>query len=378
MRVVAAPNAFKESLTARKAAEAIREGVLRACPECEVACVPVADGGDGLLEIVTDALQGELIPQTVQGPRWDETAASFGFVEETGVAVIEMASASGLALLDEKQKNPVYTTTYGTGELIRSAMDKGAKRIIIGLGGSATCDGGIGMAAALGYKFLDKDGRVLDPVGGSLPQICSIDTSLVDERVFSVRFEGVCDVTNPLTGPNGASFVYSPQKGASPEQVRMLDSGLANLTRIVKQDMSKSIDSIPGSGAAGGLGGGLLSFLNASLHKGIDLVMDLVGLQEHMGGADLVITGEGQIDFQTKFDKAPAGVARLAKLSGVPCIAICGSVGERINELYDIGICSVFSLCSGPQTLESAMVNGYTQLTDASEQVMRTFSYGRV
>ena len=376
MRVIAAPNAFKGSLTAAEAAEAIRAGVMRAVPAAEVIAAPVADGGDGVMAIVTDALAGKICPVTVRGPRMAPLVSSLGWVAGTRTAVVEMAAASGLALLGEAERNPLLTSTFGTGELIRAALDLGAERVIVGLGGSATCDGGIGMAAALGYRFLDGDGRELPPLGGSLSALAVIDASRVDPRIGRVRIEGVCDVTNPLFGRDGASHVYSPQKGATQAQVEELDRGLRNLAAVVRRDLGPDLATMAGGGAAGGLGAGLHCFLGARLEKGIDLVIDLVGLKKTMAGADLVITGEGQIDFQTSFDKAPAGVARLAKAYGIPCVAICGGVGERIEELYDVGICAVFSICSRPMGLAAAMSEGGNLLAAGVEQVVRTFLAG--
>ena len=378
MKIIAAPNAFKESLTGKEAAEVIREGVLRACPACEVVCVPVADGGDGLNQIVTEALNGREYEVAVHGPLMEKIRASFGYVEEDKTAIVEMAQASGLSLLTDEQKDPTKTSTYGTGELILAALDRGANRVIIGLGGSATCDGGIGMAAALGYRFLDINGKEVKPTGGALADIHSIDSSMADPRIRSTRFQGVCDVSNPLTGKSGASYVYSPQKGADSDQVKQLDEGLVKLSRCIRNDLGVSVDNIAGGGAAGGLGAGLHCFLGAKLEKGIDLVMDLVKLEENMQGADLVITGEGQIDYQTKFNKAPAGVARLAQKYNIPCIAVCGSIGERIEELYDVGFTSVFSLCPGPISLNSAMENSHQLLAFQVEQVTRLFMVNRV
>ena len=356
MRIIAAPNAFKGSMNAINAAEAMKQGILAAAPECEVVCIPVADGGDGLTEIMVQALSGTIVEKKVKGPRMQDCLAPFCLTEN--IAVIEMARASGLALIPKDQQDPTKTSTYGTGELIVAALETGVRRIIVGIGGSATCDGGIGMAAALGYKFLSKDGEELEPNGGSLHHIDSIDRSGVDKRLAETVVQGICDVTNPLVGENGASYVYSPQKGATPEQVKLLDDGLRNLADVIKREMGIDICQMAGAGAAGGLGGGLHAFLQAELKKGIDLVIDIVDLKKNLQGADLVLTAEGQIDFQTKFDKAPAGVARAAKEANVPCIAICGGVGDRINELYDIGMNAVFSLCKGPQSLESAMKDG--------------------
>ncbi len=359
------------------AAKAMAQGVLAAIPDCDIVCVQVADGGDGLTEVMEQALAGRLIRCMVLGPQMEPLASLFCLAEAEGVAVIEMARASGLALLPRHKQDPTKTSTFGTGELIRAALDKGVRRIVVGLGGSATCDGGIGMASALGYRFLDKNGKALVPVGGSLRLIQSVDRGTVDPRLQDVVVEGLCDVTNPLTGPNGASYVYSAQKGATADQIKELDEGLENLAAVIKREMSIDIRGMPGAGAAGGLGGGLHAFLGAELRKGIDLVIDLVGLKEKIRGADLVLTAEGQIDFQTKYDKAPAGVARVAKEAGIPCIAVCGSVGERIDELYEIGINAVFSLCKGPQSLESAIKDSRNQLCHTVEQVVRTFLAGR-
>ncbi len=377
MRIIAAPNAFKGSLSAIDAAMAMKRGILAATPDCQVVCVPVADGGDGLTEVMAQALAGTLIETTVLGPRLEPLSSLFCLAEAKGVAVIEMARASGLALLPKNEQDPTKTSTYGTGQLILAALDKGVRRIIVGLGGSATCDGGIGMASALGYTFLDKEGKALVPIGSSLRLIHAIDRTEVDNRLGVVTVEGVCDVTNPLVGPNGASPVYSSQKGASPGQIKELDAGLENLAWVIDRDLGIDIRHMAGAGAAGGLGGGLHAFLGAELRKGIDLVIDLVNLKEKIRGADLVLTAEGRIDFQTKYDKAPAGVARAAQEAGVPCIAVCGSVGERIDELYENGINAVFSICPGPQTLDSAMQDGFNLLSHAVEQVVRTFLAGR-
>jgi glycerate kinase len=377
LRIVAAPNAFKGSMNAVKAAEAMKKGILAVMPRCDVTCVPVADGGDGLTDVMLDALGGTRVEAMVSGPRMEPLSAPFCMVPSRKLAVVEMAKASGLALLPKARHDPTRTTTTGTGELIRAAMDNGATRIIVGIGGSATCDGGIGMAAALGYRFLDETGTPVEPVGGSLGAIASIDRQNVDPRLDGVSVSVACDVTNPLTGDNGASVVYSPQKGASPEQVTRLDTGLANLARVVQMDLGVAIADMPGAGAAGGLGGGLHAFVGADLKPGIDLVIDVVGLKDAIAGADLVLTAEGRIDRQTRFNKAPAGVARTAKAAGVPCIAICGGVGDGIESLYDIGIDAVFSICSGPQSLAAVMQDADGLLARQTEQVVRTFLAGR-
>jgi glycerate kinase len=269
------------------------------------------------------------------------------------------------------------TTTYGTGELILCAIEHGATQIIVGIGGSATCDGGMGMAAALGYRFLDESGAVVRPVGGQLNAVAAVDNSGVDSRFAGIQVAAACDVTNPLTGPEGAAQVFGPQKGASANQVARLDAGLVNLARVIRRDMGIDIQKLAGAGAAGGLGGGLYAFLGAELKPGIDLVLEVVGLESNLAGADLVLTAEGQIDDQTRFNKAPAGVARMAKAAGVPCIAICGAVGEAIHILHDIGIDAVFSICLGPLSLEKAMQQAPDLLARCTEQVVRAFVAGR-
>lgn len=377
MKVVVAPNAFKGSMTATDAAEAMARGVLNACPQAEVIKVPVADGGDGLAEVLLDALDGEARTITVKGPRGSPVQAAFCFAPALNLAAIEMASASGLALLAAAQQNPLLTTTYGTGELISAALDLNVDHIVVGIGGSATNDGGIGMAAALGARFLDAEGDDVEPVGGSLQNIRRIDVSGLDERIARVRFEAICDVDNPLLGPDGAAHVYGPQKGAGPEQVKQLDAGLANLAAIIEADLGRDVRELPGAGAAGGLGAGLHAFVNAELRRGVDLVLELVGLEEQLTAAELVLTGEGQIDFQTAFGKAPAGVALRAKAHGIPCIVMAGGIGERISDLHQVGIDAVFSLCPGPVTLEQAMAQGPDYLCAATEQVMRGFLAGR-
>jgi glycerate kinase len=291
-------------------------------------------------------------------------------------AAVEMALASGLTLLAGDRRDPTRTTTRGTGELIRAALDLGVSRIGVGIGGSATSDGGIGMAVALGARFLDDRGAAVEPVGGELGRIRRIDLSGLDPRVTSVRFEAVCDVDNPLCGPTGAAHVYGPQKGAAPEQVEALDAGLANLADLIERDLGVDVRDLPGSGAAGGLGAGLRAFVGAELRRGVDLVLELVDLDGKLAGADLVLTGEGQIDFQTAFGKAPAGVGAAARAREIPCIAIAGGVGDGLGDLHAIGIDAVFSLCPGPVTLDEAMSRAAEYLARAAEQAVRAFLAG--
>ncbi|MCB1826563.1 MAG: glycerate kinase [Candidatus Competibacteraceae bacterium] len=377
MNIVLAPNALKGCLTATQAAEAMARGVARACPNAEIARVPVADGGDGLADVLLNALNGEARTVTVTGPRGDPVPATFCHVPARRLAAIEMATASGLALLPRNRLDPMLTTTLGTGELIASALDLGISHLVIGIGGSATNDGGIGMATALGARFLDGNDMPIEPVGGALATIERIDLGGLDPRLNGLRVEAICDVDNPLLGERGAARVYAPQKGASPEQVRALEAGLAHLAAVIERDLGLDVRESPGAGAAGGLGAGLKAFLNAELRRGVDLVLDLIGLDQRLRGADLVLTAEGQIDFQTAFGKAPAGVAERARAFGVPCLAIAGSVGGGLESLHQRGIDAVFSLCPGPVSLEQAMAAGGDHLAAATEQAVRAFLAGR-
>ncbi len=376
VKIVLAPNAFKGCLTATQAAEAMARGVTRACPTADIARVPVADGGDGLADVLVNALRGEARAATVAGPRGDPVVASFCHVASRRLAAVEMAAASGLALLRKDRRNPLLTTTRGTGELIAAALDLGISHLIVGIGGSATNDGGIGMATALGARFLDADGVPVEPVGGALAAIRRIDLGGLDARLAGVRVEAICDVDNPLLGERGAARVYGPQKGATPEQVQTLDAGLANLAAVIERDLGPDVRELPGAGAAGGLGAGLKAFLGAELRRGVDLVLDLVGLDEHLRGADLVLTAEGRIDFQTAFGKAPAGVGKRARALGVPCFAIAGGLGGGLGPLHELGIDAVFSLCPEPVSLERAMAAGGDFLAAATEQIVRAFVAG--
>jgi glycerate kinase len=377
LKIVTAPNAFKGSLTATEAAIAMEAGIKKILPDAEVVQVPVADGGDGLVDVAVEALDGEMLSLEVTGPRNSPVEANFCYVESMDLVTVEMALASGLALLPDDMQDPTLTTTFGTGELIKAGLDLGVSRINVGIGGSATNDGGIGMAQALGVRFLDKEGRELPGIGASLASIVKIDLSGLDPRIKETTVEAVCDVENPLYGPKGAAFVYGPQKGATPDQVEELDKGLQNLAERIHKDFGIDVANMPGAGAAGGLGGGLHAFLGAKLCKGIDLIFDLVGLPEKLSGADLALTGEGQIDFQTVFGKAPGGVGAAAKAQGIPCFAIAGSIGKELGDLHESGINAVFSLCPGPMTLEESMKLSKENITRVTEQAIRAFLAGR-
>ncbi|MCG6942984.1 MAG: glycerate kinase [Thiohalocapsa sp.] len=376
-KIILAPNALKDSCTAATAAAAMARGIARALPDAELVQLPVADGGDGLAEVLTEVLDGEHRTFTVTGPRFTPVDAALVWSPAHRTAVVEMALASGLALLAEHQRDATATTTLGTGELMRAALDLGAKHIIVGLGGSATNDGGVGMAQALGWRFLDAAGQRVEPMGSRLADIARIDATDKDPRLAQTRIEAVCDVDNPLTGSRGAARVYGPQKGASQAQVDALDAGLAHLAGLIERDLGLRISDLPGAGAAGGIGAGLAAFAGATLRPGAELVLDLLELDHHLAGADLVLTAEGRIDHQTAHGKAPAAVAARAKAYGIPCIAIAGGIGDDIAALHAIGIDAVFSLCHGPMSLDAALANAQPLLADAAEQAVRAFFAGR-
>ncbi len=378
MKVVIAPQSFKGSISALDAAKAMEKGLLRVVPDAETVLAPVADGGDGTLETLVEATGGEVRSTTVTGPVGKTVTAEWGALGDGRTAVIEMARTSGLALLSRTERDPLRATTYGLGEVIREAFDAGFRSFIVGIGGSATNDGGAGMAQALGVRLLDEAGNDLPRGGEALANLQRIDMSGLDERAREARFSVACDVSNPLTGPEGASAVYGPQKGAAPDQVERLDAALKNFARIVERDAGTSIDAVPGSGAAGGLGGGMMAFLQGSLRPGIDIVLDHVGLDEQLGGADLVITGEGQLDFQTVYNKAPIGVARRAKQRNIPVIAICGSLGQGFEDVHPEGIDAAASILCAPMTLDEASARAGDLIADAVAEAMRFMKAGNL
>ena len=377
MKIVLAPNAFKDSLTATEACQCMAEGILTVLPTTTIVKKPVADGGDGLVEIVMNQLQGEKICCHVRDPLFRKITSDFCYLPAKKTAVIEMASASGLRLLSQKERNPLYTSTIGTGDLIKEALDLGATTILVGIGGSATNDGGCGMAAALGAAFFDQKGQPVQPLGGELERISRIDLSGLDPRLAAVNIQAICDVTNPLLGSEGASAVYAPQKGASPEEVEQLERGMAQLAKQIQSDLGKDVMSLQSGGAAGGLGVGLFAFLQAKIRPGIKVVLELVELGAELEDCDLVITGEGQIDAQTAFGKAPAGVAQLAKEHHCPCFAIAGSRGGDLSELFELGFSAIFSICPGPISLRQAMQEVKTYLRQETEQALRSFLAGK-
>lgn len=376
MKIVVAPDSFKGSVTALEAANAIEQGLRRVFPDVVIEKVPMADGGEGTVQSLVDATGGQLKNQRVLGPLGDEVDAQFGILADGKTAVIEMASASGLPLVPPDKRNPLRTTTYGTGQLICAALELGCRRLIIGIGGSATNDGGTGMAEAIGIKFLNVDGNPIDRGGGGLGELASINMKEIHPAIAETETVVACDVNNPLTGSDGASYVYGPQKGATPEMVETLDSHLENYATILTQTFGQSYDRIPGAGAAGGLGAGLMAFLKAELRLGVDIMIDVVGLKERLKGASLVFTGEGQLDFQTAFGKTPVGVAKIAKADNIPVIAIAGGIGEGAESVYVEGIDAMLGIVHAPMSLKDAVANAVKLITDTAEQAARLVAIG--
>ena len=371
MRIVVAPNAFKECLSAPAVAQAMADGVRAAFPEAEIVQVPLSDGGDGATEALLASRSGTRVDITAMDPLMRPVSVTYGLIDEGRTAVMEMAAVSGLWRLSEDEKNPLDTTTYGTGEMIRDALDREVETIVVGIGGSATTDAGIGMAAALGYRLLDSDGNELEQVGASMQSLERIDGSEIHPRLKRTKILIASDVTNPLLGPEGAAPVYGPQKGATPEMIPQLEDGLRTVATCWESDLNVTIGAMPGGGAAGGLGAGLKAFCDAELRSGFDLIADYAQLNEAMEGASLVITGEGRIDASTRFGKVPAGVGRRALERGIPAVVIAGSLDDRIVSLAEQGIISLFSICPGPVTLEEAMDRAADYLRQTAEQVVR-------
>lgn len=375
MKIVIACNPFKGSMTSIEVSEAIKEGFRTVWRDAAILTAPIADGGDGTLDAVASSVEHERVELSVNDALGRSRESEYLLTEGGGAAVIEMAKASGLAMLDNSERNVMKASTAGTGELINDALCKGAKKVLVGIGGSATNDGGTGMAAVLGYRFLDGSGGEITPCGGNLGDIRSIDSSGVDEAVKGIEFLVASDVTNPLLGPEGASAVYGPQKGATDAQVKELDSGLANLAAIVRRDLGIDLEDFPGAGAAGGLGYGLMVFLGATLKPGIDLMIDATKLADKMNGADLAVTGEGRMDSQSAHGKAPFGVLELAKKNGVPVIAFCGGFEDE-HELIRAGFSAVVPVVDGPMSVEDAVAGGCELTRRAAARVAALISMG--
>jgi glycerate kinase len=370
MKILVAPNSFKGSLTSLKAANCIEEGIKKVFKKAEVIKIPFADGGDGTVESIISAIpESKIVNCKVTGPLGKKIDSFFGILPDK-TAIIEMAASSGLRLVPGKKRNPLITTTYGVGELIISALNLGCKKIIVGIGGSATNDGGAGMAQAIGVRLLDKYGKEIGFGGGELKKLEKIDISKIDKRVRKTEIIVASDVTNPLCGKNGASYVYGPQKGATKEMVKELDRNLLKYARIIKRDLKIDVRNIPGSGAAGGLGAGLIAFCRAKIRKGFELIAEITKLEEKIKKSSLVITGEGKIDSQTLSGKAPYGITQYAKKYSVPVIVIAGSVEGDIKEFHRAGIDAVFSIVPKPLNLEEAIEKAEEFLINTTVEVM--------
>ena len=372
MRIVVAPDSSKGSVSAVAVAEAFQRGIRQVFPAAEVVMVPIADGGEGTVEALIAATGGEIRHTLVTGPLGAPHVAHWGILGDGLSAVIEMASASGLPLLAPEERDPRITTTYGTGELIRAALDAGLRRIILGIGGSATNDGGAGMARALGVRFLSAAGTDLDLHGGAaLRHLGEIDVSGLDPRLAECEITVACDVDNPLCGPRGASAVFGPQKGATPDVVAELDAALAHYAERAHQATGRQVAEVAGAGAAGGLGAGMLYFTPARLRPGVEIVLEAVDFPALVQDASFVLTGEGNTDFQTAYGKAPVGVAKVAKRFGLPVFCISGGLGSGADDVLAHGIDAVFSICDRPLSLQECMANGPDLIESAAARLCR-------
>lgn len=373
MKIVIAPDSFKGCLTAFEASQAIERGIKKVLLEADTVLIPMADGGEGTLESLISATNGRKVEVSVKGPLHDKVKASYGILGDQETCIIEMASASGLCLVDSAKLNPLITTTYGTGELIQTALNDGFRKFILAIGGSATNDAGVGMLQALGIKVLDNQGKKVGLGGAELSRIVEIDMRDFDTRITECEFIIASDVHNPLIGPDGASSVFGPQKGATPKMVEFLDGALSTWADLVATKTGMHVHYEAGAGAAGGLGSAFQAFFPSKTKRGVDIVIEYTKLVEKLSGARCVFTGEGQIDYQTASGKTPLGVAEEAKKQAIPVFALAGSIGEGIEVLYQHGITSVHSLVNSPISLQQAMENGAELLESVTEQVMRTF-----
>ncbi len=376
MRIVVAPDSYKGSLSAVAVASAMEQGILSVFPQAEVVKVPIADGGEGTVEALVTATHGRIIKQEVTGPLGEPVKAFWGLLGDGETAVIEMAAASGLPLVPKDRRDPRITTTLGTGQLMKAALDQGIRKFIIGIGGSATNDGGVGMAQALGAKFRDAAGQEIKPGGAALAELAVIDLAGLDARLLETTIMVACDVDNPLCGPRGASAVYGPQKGATPEMVAELDSALQQFATVAQTATGKNVAELPGAGAAGGLGAGLLFFTNAQLRPGVEIVLETTSFAELVKEASLVITGEGNTDFQTAFGKAPVGVAKIAQQFNVPTVCLSGGLGKDHEHVLQHGINGVMSILPHPMSLEDCLASAATLVQSATARLCRLLHIG--
>ena len=376
MRIIIAPDSFKESLSALYVAQAIERGVLSVIPTAQTGCVPMADGGEGSLDAVLAATQGQRHQALVMDANGRDVQADWGLIDNH-TAFIEMAQAAGLERIGQHERNPCHATSFGVGQLIRHALNAGAQRVVLGLGGSATNDAGAGLFQALGGRLLDVHGLDLPLGGAALEHLHTIDTTGLDPRLIQVQFECAVDVSNPLCGPQGASHIFGPQKGASPEQVLQLDRALGHFAYHMEQQTQRALRDQPGIGAAGGLALPIMACMQATFRPGVELIAELVQLSHAIEGADLVITGEGRMDAQTLAGKTPVGVARVAGRHNVPVIALAGSLGHGYQRLYEAGISAAFSLAPGPVSLEDALEHAAAFLEERAADCMRLWQLAR-
>ena len=376
MKIVIAPDSYKGCLSSIEVANFLEKGLLLANGTFNILKVPISDGGEGTVDTLIYATNGKRINTVIKGPLFNDINSYYGIIGNSKTAVIEMAKASGLELLSTKDKNPMNTTTYGVGQLILDALDKECKEFIIGIGGSATNDGGMGMSIALGIKFYDKNNKVLRGIGSDLIKIHKIDISHIDKRIKKCNIKVACDVINPLFGDKGASFTYAKQKGADNSEIKILDLGLKNLSNIMKRDYNITNEYIEGVGAAGGLGYGLLTFLNGKLEKGIDIILEVINFKDIIKDANLLITGEGQTDYQTVFNKAPVGLAKLASQYDVPTICISGTLSNNFEEVYNNNILAAFSIINNITTLDKAINQAPKNLISFGYSIGKVLSLG--
>lgn len=373
MKIIIASDSYKGSLTAKEVADSIERGLLRYNSEIEIVKVPMADGGEGTVQSLVDASNGEIITLQAHDPILRKIDSFYGILGDRETAVIEMAAASGLPLLKNGELNPLVTSSYGTGELIKNALDRGCRKFIIGLGGSATNDAGVGMLKALGAKFKDSKGDSIPEGGEGLLELKNIDLSGLDPRIKECTIKVACDVDNPLYGLQGAAYIFGPQKGANEVMVRELDRALIHFSKVVYHSLGVDVSRIKGGGAAGGLGAAMVAFLGAKLEKGIDIIIQQTQLRKVVEDADLVITGEGMIDYQTKFGKTPYGVAQVAKKMNIPVVAIAGAIGNEVDTLYEHGFDGIFSIINKPMTLDESIENSSQLLEETAYRVIRMF-----
>lgn len=373
MKIVIAPDSFKGSLTALEVASAIEEGLYKYNKDFTIEKVPMADGGEGTVESLVSLTNGEIIIVEVKDPLMRDIKGFYGLLGDKKTAVIEMAAASGLPLLKQDERNPLIASTYGTGQLIKDALDRGCKNFIIGIGGSATNDGGTGMLKALGVKFLNKDNKEIKDGAIELDQLYKVDMTNFDKRIFECDIKVACDVENPLCGENGASFIFGPQKGADKQMIKVLDENLHHYGEILESTFDMDVINISGAGAAGGMGAAFIAVIKAKLERGIDIVVRESKLSEKLEDCDLVFTGEGRIDYQTKFGKTPFGVASEARKKDIPVIALAGSIGEGTETLYEVGFDGIFSIIDKPMELDDAIKNGSELVKEAAYRIINLY-----